>query len=106
MEREKGCLIRDFGAYESMDIELEMCDGIFLVLGGRDWERSQAMELYEKLRLWHVIPVVNYGNEQAAKYYARHWRRNVYCFPLDGNPLAFTEDKRRFFDTLYRKERG
>jgi serine/threonine-protein kinase len=106
MNREKGCLIRDFGAYESLDIELEMCDGIFLVLGGRDWERPQAMELYERLRLLHVVPIVNYGNEQAAKYYARHWRRNVYCFPLDGEPMAFTEDKRRFFDTLYGKEGG
>jgi hypothetical protein len=106
-QQKKGCLIRDFGAYESLDIELEMCSGIFLVLGGRDWEISQAAELYEKLRLrGGVVPIVNYGNEQAAKYYARHWRRNVYCFPLDGDPMAFTEDKRRFFDTLYRKERG
>jgi hypothetical protein len=107
MEQEKGCLIRDFGAYESLDIELEMCNGIFLVLGGRDWEISQAAELYEHFRLrGGVVPIVNYGNEQAAKYYARHWRRNVYCFPLDGDPMAFTEEKRRFFDTLYRKEGG
>jgi serine/threonine-protein kinase len=107
MEQEQGCLIRDFGAYESLDIELEICSGIFLVLGGREWEMPQAAALYEKLRLWGgVVPIVNYGNEQAARYYARHWRRNVYCFPLDGDPMTFTEDKRRFFDTLYGKERG
>ena len=106
MERQQGCLIRDFGTYESSDIELEICDGIFLVLGGREWEMEQAMQIYERLRLRkHVVPIVNYGNERAAKYYARHWRRNVYCFPLDGSPLALSEEKRQFFDTLQRRER-
>ena len=103
---EEGCLIRDFGAYESSDIELEMCDGIFLVLGGRQWEMEQAQQLYEKLRLRkHLVPIVNYGNERAAKHYARLWRRNVYCFPLDGDPTVLSEEKRRFFDTLQKKER-
>ena len=106
IRREQGCLIRDFGAYESSDIELEMCDGIFLVLGGREWEKEQAERLYERLRLReHLIPVVNYGNEWAAKYYARHWRRSVYCFPLDGNPTILSAEKRQFFDTLQRRER-
>ena len=100
------CLIRDFGTYGLRDIELELCDGIILVLGGRDWEREQAMGLYDKLRLREqVIPVVNYGNEQAAKYYAKRWRRNVYCFPLDGDPMVLSVEKRQFFDTLHRKER-
>ena len=102
----KDCLIRDFGTYESIDIELEACDGIFLVLGGREWEMAQAAQLYEKLRLHTcVIPIVNYGNEWAAKYYARRWRRNVYCFPLDGNPMTLSDEKRQFFDTLQKKER-
>jgi hypothetical protein len=83
-----------------------MCDGIILVLGGREWEIPQAEELYARLQLLHVIPVVKYGNEHAAKYYARRWRRNVYCFPLDLDPMAFSEEKRRFFDTLFGKERG
>lgn len=106
MMQENGCLIRDFGAYESSDIELETCDGIILVLGGREWEMEQAKQLYEKLRLRrHLIPVVNYGNEWAAKHYAKQWRRNVYCFPQDLNPLALSGEKRQFFDTLQRKER-
>ena len=102
----QGCLIRDFGTYGSSDIELEACDGIILVLGGRGWELEQAECLYRRLRLHkHLIPVVNYGNEWAAKYYARHWRRNVFCFPLDNSPMSLSADKRRFFDTLQRKER-
>ena len=105
-EQEPCCLIRDFGTYESSDIELETCDGIFLVLGGRQWEMEQAMQLYEKLRLRkHLVPIVNYGNEWAAKHYARHWRRNVYCFPLDGDPSVLSDEKRQFFDTLRKKER-
>lgn len=106
MTRENSCLIRDFGAYESSDIELETCDGIILVLGGREWEIEQAKQLYEKLRLRrHLIPVVNYGNEWAAKYYAKQWRRNVYCFPQDQNPMTLSGEKRHFFDTLQRRER-
>lgn len=105
-EQEQGCLIRDFGTYESSDIELETCDGIFLVLGGRQWEMEQAQQIYEKLRLRkNLVPIVNYGNEWAAKHYARHWRRNVYCFPLDGDPTVLSDEKRRFFDTLQKKER-
>ena len=106
MERERGCLIRDFGTFESTDIELETCDGIFLVLGGREWEMEQALQLYERLQLRkHLIPIVNYGNEWAAGCYARQWRRSVYCFPLDGNPMVLSREKRRFFETLLRKER-
>ena len=101
-----GCLIRDIGTYESSDIELETCDGVFLVLGGREWEMEQAQHLYERLRLRkHLIPIVNYGNEWAAKYYARHWRRNVYCFPADGSPFNLSAEKRLFFDTLLKRER-
>lgn len=101
-----GCLIRDIGTYESSDIELETCDGVFLVLGGREWEMEQAQHLYERLRLRkHLIPIVNYGNEWAAKYYARHWRRNVYCFPADGGPFNLSAEKRQFFDTLLKRER-
>lgn len=101
-----GCLIRDIGTYESSDIELETCDGVFLVLGGREWEMEQAQHLYERLRLRkHLIPIVNYGNEWAAKYYARHWRRNVYCFPADGSPFNLSAEKRQFFDTLLKRER-
>lgn len=101
-----GCLIRDIGTYESSDIELETCDGFFLVLGGREWEMEQAQHLYERLRLRkHLIPIVNYGNEWAAKYYARHWRRNVYCFPADGSPFNLSAEKRQFFDTLLKRER-
>ena len=106
MERGQGCLIRDFGTYGSSDIELETCDGILLVLGGREWEMEQAAQLYERLRLRkHLVPVVNYGNEWAAKYYARHWRRSVYCFPADGSPWTLSGEKRQFFDTLQRRER-
>lgn len=102
----QGCLIRDIGTYESSDIELETCDGVFLVLGGREWEMEQAQHLYERLRLRkHLIPIVNYGNEWAAKYYARHWRRNVYCFPADGSPFNLSAEKRQFFDTLLKRER-
>lgn len=101
-----GCLIRDIGTYESSDMELETCDGVFLVLGGREWEMEQAQHLYERLRLRkHLIPIVNYGNEWAAKYYARHWRRNVYCFPADGSPFNLSAEKRQFFDTLLKRER-
>ena len=104
-DRADGCLIQDFGTYESTDIELEMCDGIFLILGGREWEIEQAMSMYERLRLRkRLIPIVNYGNEQAAKYYAKHWRRNVYCFPLDRDPFVLTMEKRQFFETLQKKE--
>ena len=104
--QERGCLIRDFGAYESSDIELETCDGIILVLGGREWELKLAEQIYDRLCLRaHLVPVVNYGNEWAAKYYARHWRRNVYCFPLDKNPMVLSAEKRQFFDTLQKKER-
>lgn len=106
MKQGRGCLIRDFGTYGSTDIELETCDGIFLVLGGREWEMEQAQRLYERLRLRkHLIPIVNYGNEWAAKYYARHWRRNVYCFPMDKSPFTLSAEKRRFFDTLQKRER-
>ena len=106
MKQGRGCLVRDFGTYESSDIELEACDGIVLVLGGREWELEQAVQTYGKLCLRkHLIPVVNYGNEWAAKYYARHWRRNVYCFPLDGSPTTLSAEKRQFFDTLQKKER-
>lgn len=102
---EEGCLIRDFGTYESMDIELETCNGILLVLGGRDWEIGQTLKLYERLCLReNLVPVVNYGNERAAKYYARLWRRNVYCFPLDGEPAVLSGKKRQFFDALRKKE--
>lgn len=102
----QGCLIRDFGTYGSTDIELETCDGIFLVLGGREWEMEQAKRLYERLRLRkHLVPIVNYGNEWAAKYYARHWRRNVYCFPMDVSPFTLSAEKRQFFDTLQKRER-
>lgn len=105
MRREEGCLIRDFGTYESMDIELEACNGILLVLGGRDWEIGQAFGLYEQLHLrGNVVPIVNYGNERAAKYYARRWRRDVYCFPLDGDPAVLSIKKRQFFETLRKKE--
>lgn len=101
----KGCLVSDFGTYESTDIELEQCDGILLVLGGRDWEIEQAQALYERLRLRkNLVPVVNYGNERMAKYYARRWRRSVYCFPLDGDPAVPTMEKRQFFDMLRKKE--
>ena len=100
------CLIRDLGTYGFTDIELETCDGIVLVLGGRDWEMEAACQLYEKLRLRkQVVPVVNYGNEWAAKQYAKRWRRNVYCFPLDGDPTTLSREKRQFFDTLQKKER-
>lgn len=103
--QKKGCLIRDFGAYESTDIELEQCDGILLVLGGRDWEIEPALAVYERLHLRRrLVPVVNYGNERMAKYYARRWRRNVYCFPSDGDPAVCTTEKRQFFDTLLKKE--
>lgn len=106
MKQGRGCLIRDFGTYGSTDIELETCDGIFLVLGGREWEMEQAQRLYERLRLRkHLIPIVNYGNEWAAKYYARHWRRNVYCFPVDKSPFTLSAEKRQFFDTLQKRER-
>lgn len=104
--QERVCLIRDFGTYESMDIELETCDAVILVLGGRYWEITQAGQLYEQLHLHRqLIPVVNYGDAQAARAYARDWRRNVYCFPLDRDPMALSAEKRRFFDLLQRKER-
>ncbi len=100
------CLIRDFGIYESIDIELEACDAILLVLGGRYWEMPQARRLYGQLCLHRqLIPVVNYGDAQAARAYARDWRRNVYCFPLDEDPLALSDEKRRFFELLQKKER-
>lgn len=105
-ETQEGWLIRDLGAYESTDIELETSDGILLILGGRTWELEQAWQLYERLRLHRsVVPVVNYGNEQAARVYAKHWRTRVYCFPLDGEPTALTAEKRQFFDRLWKKER-
>lgn len=104
--QQEGWLVSDLGAYESTDIELEACDGILLVLGGRAWELEQAERLYERLRLHRaLIPVVNYGNEQAARVYAKHWRRRVYCFPLDGEPTVLTREKRQFFDGLRKKER-
>lgn len=103
--QKKGCLVQDFGTYESTDIELEQCDGILLVLGGRDWEIEPALALYERLHLRkHLVPVVNYDNGRMAKYYARRWRRNVYCFPLDGDPTVPTIKKRQFFDALREKE--
>ncbi len=104
--QETGCLIRDFGAYEMSDVELETCDGILLVLGGRPWEAGQAAWVYERLRLrGNLIPIVNYGNAWAANEYARHWRRNVYCFPLDADPMILSVEKRRFFETLQKNER-
>ncbi len=103
---ENVCLIRDFGTYESIDIELEACDAILLVLGGRYWEMPQARELYETLCLHKkVIPVVNYGNMQAARAYAKDWRRNVYCFPLDEDPFEVSREKEQFFELLSKKER-
>ncbi len=100
------CLIRDFGTYETIDIELETCDAIILVLGGRYWEMPQARRLYEQLCLHRqVIPVVNYGNAAAARAYAKDWRRTVYCFPLDADPFELSEEKRRFFELLEKKER-
>ncbi len=105
LQRAEGCLVQDFGTYESTDIELEQCDGMMLVLGGRDWEIEPALALYERLYLRkHLVPVVNYGNERMAKYYARRWRRNVYCFPLDKDPAVPSMEKKRFFDTLRKKE--
>ncbi len=112
--RQEGWLVSDLGAYGSTDLGSDMglgldlgaCDGILLILGGRAWENGQAEQLYERLRLHRkLIPVVNYGNEQAARVYAKHWRRRVYCFPLDGEPTVLTREKRRFFDELRRKER-
>ena len=100
------CTIRDFGTYESTDIELETCDTVMLVLGGRYWEIAQAEQLYERFcRHRRMIPVVNYGNAQAARAYARDWRRNVYCFPLDEDPMALSVKKRQFFELLQKKER-
>lgn len=100
------CYIRDFGTYESTDIELETCDTVILVLGGRYWEIAKAGELYGHFCLHRrIVPVVNYGNAQAARMYARDWRRNVYCFPLDEDPLALSVEKRQFFELLHKKER-
>ena len=100
------CIIRDFGTYESTDIELETCDTVMLVLGGRYWEIAQARQLYERFRLHRqIIPVVNYGNAQAARAYARDWRKNVYCFPLDEDPMTLSVKKQQFFELLRKKER-
>lgn len=99
-------LIQDCGTYESLTIELENCQGIILVIGGKCWDEPLAKAVYEKLCMHRrLIPIVNFGNEQMARQYAKCWRRNVYCFPLDTDPFVLTDAKCRFFETMQKKER-
>ncbi|MDD6037811.1 MAG: serine/threonine-protein kinase [bacterium] len=100
-----GTLIQDCGTYESSTIELENCQGIILVIGGKCWDEPLAKAVYEKLCMHKgLIPIVNFGNEQMARQYAKCWRRSVYCFPLDPDPFVLTNAKCRFFETLQKKE--
>lgn len=93
--------IMDYGA----DIEGAMsedADGFLLVVGSREWEVVYADLAYEKVREKKNLAVIsNYGNRKQAQTYAKHYKKRVYCFPLDENPFYMTKEKERLFEGMF-----
>lgn len=95
----------DYGSLEDMAENREEADTLILLVGARDWEKEKAFEVFEKYRDYKkIIFVSNYGDQKAAREYARFTGRRVYCFPLDENPFCVNEPKAQFFQKMLEKE--
>lgn len=82
-------------------------DFFLLVLGSRMWEEKDTFLVYEQLKeKSHLVLVANYGDGRQAKRYAKDFKRNVYCFPLDANPFEMTKEKECFMAEMFAKEGG
>lgn len=82
----------------------EEADLFLLMAGSREWERESADLSYEKAREKKELAIlVNYGGRDQAKCCAKKYAQTVYCFPLDENPFAMTEEKERLFEKLLEK---
>lgn len=88
-----GISIKDYGVYDPI-IELDSNEALLYLFGSRDWELERAYAIGEQISCWnHVIFICNYGDAHTAKNFARHFHRNVYCFPLDADPFRITREK-------------
>ncbi len=93
--------VEDFGIYDEDIIEFDSESLIFFILGGDEWDMERALRAKGLLHtLDNVIFICNYDNKAAAKRYARHLHRKVYCFPSDNNPFVNTARKEQFFFTI------
>lgn len=94
-------IIYDMGIFQSWNVELEDCDLIFPVLGGRAWETEAAISLADRLRYTDKIKfIVSYGNFEGAKRLGRMIKRDVAVFPTDSDPFSLNKEKLEFFKRL------
>lgn len=97
--------VADYGCQVEDTEEIKKADRIVLLLGARDWEKEEAWTALERYRYCsRLVLVCNYGDEKAAREYAKRAGRRVYCFPLDADAFCVDEKKCSFFREILRKE--
>ena len=101
-----GTVVRDFGI-DTKSAELEECELTIAVLSGSDWDFEQDLSFARRLLPDEsIVFVCNYHHRKAAKLFARHLGKNVYCFPLEENPFQITSEKERLFLSILQEKRG
>ncbi len=101
-----GTVVRDFGI-DTNTAAFETCELTIAVLSGSDWDYEQDLSFAQSLLPDEsVVFVCNYHNRRAAKLFAKHLGKNVYCFPLDEYPFRITPEKERLFLSILQEKGG
>lgn len=102
-----GIHVKDYGVYKSSKIELDYEETLFFIMGCREWELKQTYAIGEQLKhRKHSFFICNYGNQEMAKKFARHFQKKVYCFPLDSDPFRVTKEKETLFLEMLGLKKG
>lgn len=81
-------------------------DLLILVLGSRTWEMEYGLRACQALSGEEdLILICNYNDKQTAGKYASILKRQVYYFPLDQDPFAWTKEKHRLFQEIWKGRR-
>ena len=101
------CIIKDYGSRPAPFAELESSDVVICVLNGADWAIPDAVSLGKQLALLpQTVFVCSHGNRKAARIFARHLGRRVFCFPADPEPYRITGEKLRLILAITQKKGG
>lgn len=101
-----GTVVRDFGV-DVTAAELEERELTVVVLSGSDWDYAKDLSFAKSLLPDEsIVFVCNYHNRRAAKLFAKHLGKNVYCFPLDEDPFRITSEKERLFLSILQEKGG
>lgn len=98
--------VQDYGTDVGSVQGEENCDFLILVLGSRPWEIEYGLQACQALAgEEHLVLLCNYNDKQAAGKYASVLRKQVYYFPLDQDPFAWTKEKHQLFQEILKGRR-